>query len=606
MMTLRINASAALTLVASMLATGSSYAGLTSYELNFNTNGQSIWDTGDSFILRDSTFLGAQWQDQKVGFDSIAGSASSNVPNPARIAYDTAFAACNLVNSASVCINGQSARVPVPALGSRPSVRSCGKFAFGCQAARLLDIGKRATYDAAFATCKLAASSSVCRNGQSARLPVPALGSAPDRFLTVDTRTGAALTGTSDGRVGLELGIEIDSGSVDATVAYDVSFEIPDTTILDKSNPISFNTSSVLSDASSLNTSFSNLSLSVDAILDVSGDVFAEGCFVLSGCARGGSSFGIDERASVLSFNEDGEGGIKFLGLTPSDLGADPLADGFPLELDAGVSTTTLYLPQPNSVGGLNTATNTLQSTGQDDFIDLSLDLDNIVSSAVGLPGLFGKSVDVPVLGSIGYDIIDVSMGPSIDLQQDFELDPSLFVSLEFDKAVEVNGQTITQFASLWDTLPSITFLDDVTTVTPTFFVESELTNETKFDFDLDFGIDLLQIGYDFGLLGDGSFGIGNVLDKSVDLFDSPNFFSNTFALAGFDLQIGDSFVIDFISGSTGPSSLAARSNINQIVLPGIPGGAPSTVDAPATMLLLFSGLLGVMLSRRGKTNEQF
>ena len=68
MMTLRINASAALTLVASMLATGSSYAGLTSYELNFNTNGQSIWDTGDSFILRDSTFLGAQWQDQKVGF----------------------------------------------------------------------------------------------------------------------------------------------------------------------------------------------------------------------------------------------------------------------------------------------------------------------------------------------------------------------------------------------------------------------------------------------------------------------------------------------------------------------------------------------------------
>jgi len=52
--------------------------------------------------------------------------------------------------------------------------------------------------------------------------------------------------------------------------------------------------------------------------------------------------------------------------------------------------------------------------------------------------------------------------------------------------------------------------------------------------------------------------GIGNVLDQGVDLFESPNLFENLFSLQGFDLQIGNSFVIDFLSGSTAPTSAFA------------------------------------------------
>lgn len=567
------------------------------YDLSFETTGQSIWNTGSSYTLDQTTFLGVAWQDQTVGIDAIVGDESNNVFNPLRTAYDVAFAACTgLGFSASACINGQSARVPVPALGSRPSVRSCSFYQVACNAARLADITRRAAYDAALATCKIGFSESVCKNGQSARLPVVALGTAPPQYLNVDTRTGFALEGTTDGRVGLELGVQIDSGSVDATVSYQATLDIPDTTNLDKANPIDFNPNSIFAGTNTLDTSFANLAVSVDALMQLSGSVTAEGCFITQGCLVGGTAFNIDETAPILSFNKDGEGGILLLGQTPSYFGLSAEANGFPFELDvASLATVTLYLPQPDANGNLDSATQTLKASGQDNLVDLDLDLDNIVATAAGVPGLFGSSIDIP-FGSAGFDIINVSMGPHIDLKQEFELDPTLFVELAFDKAVQVGGEIVTTLRSAWDLLPSITFLDDVTTVTPTFFVEADLRNRTLLDFDLAFGIDLLQIYYDFGLLSDGekSFGIGNVLAEAVDLFDSPALYDELFKLAGFDLQIGDSFVVDFLTGSTGPARSRATSALNEIVLPG-----DVSIPEPGTIMLLFIGLCGLYAMRR-------
>jgi hypothetical protein len=574
------------------------FAAVVQYDLQFETSGQSLWDTGDAYTLNETKFLGAEWNDQNVSIDAIAGDETNNVINPLRLTYDAAFATCNLAFSASACINGQSARVGVPALGSRPSVRSCGKYAVACGIARLADLGKRATYDAAFALCRKGFSASVCRNGQSFRAPVLALGTAPPQYLNVDTRTGFALNGTSDGRVGLELGVKIDSGSVDARVSYEVAMEIPDTLLLDKADAIYFNPTSALAGNNTLATSFSSLSMSVDAVMELSGGVDAEGCILLTGCVTGGSTFAINERASVLSFNEDGQGGILLLGQTPSDLGVDPLLNGFPLDLDiAGLATATLHLPQPDASGGLDSASQTLKATGQDDLFDLTLDLDNIVATAAGVPGLFGTSVDIPVLGSVGYDIINVEMGPTVDLKQEFELDPTLFVSLVFDQAVEIGGQIVTSLVTAWDQLPAIKFINDVTRITPTFFVQADLFNRTLLDFDLAFGIDLLQIYYDFGLLGDGSAGIGNVLSKSIDLFDSPDFYSKLFELKGFNLQIGDSFVIDFTNGSRGPQSTLAQSAVNPIVL----AANPNTVPEPGAALLVLLAL-GVLALLRART----
>ena len=559
------------------------------YDLSFSTSGQSIWGSGDAFILDETKFIGVAWQDQNAGVNLIVGDDDTNLLNPLRVTYDAAFRACTgLGFSASACISGQSARAPVPALGSRPSVRSCGTFEFSCQAARLVDLARRATYDAAFATCQLGFSATVCRSGQTARLPVIALGTAPAQYINIDTRTGVAANANTDGRVGLELGVAIDSGSVDATVSYQVSLEIPDT-LVDTSRTINFNPQSALAGTNTLNTSFSSIELSVDAIMELSGSVSAEACALLTGCAAASSPFAIAERAPILSFNEDGEGGILFLGQTPSDLGI-PL-DGFPVDLDvAGLATATLHLPQPNASGGLDAASGKLTATGQDDLADLILDLDNIVATAAGVPGLFGSSFDIPLLGSVGYDIINVEMGPTIDLKQEFELEPTLYVDLVFDRAVMIGGNIVTAFRSAWDFLPSITFLDDITTVTPTFFLEASLLNRTLLDFDLAFGIDLLQVFYDFGLLGEGQFGIGNVLNRAVDLFQSPALFSSLFGLGGFNLQVGDSFVIDFVSGARGPATSVALTAFDEIALP----SNPNVVPEPTTILLLALALVGV------------
>lgn len=596
-----VRPAAVLALLACLALPWTVHATPVTYDLVFETSGQSLWDTGTSFKLEEKKFLGAAWQNQTTAIDLIVGDANTSVPNPLRAAYDLAFAACRALGfSSSVCINGQSARAPVPALGSRPTVRSCSRFAVACKIARAADVVRRAAYDVAFDACrKLGFSSSVCRNGQSGQVPVVALGTAPPSTLDLgDTRTGAAVTGTTDGRVGLELGVVVDSGSVDATLSYAATLELPDTTTLDKSNPISFNPQSALAGTSTFDTTFPTLALSVDAVMELSGSVDAEACLITLGCATGGTPFDIVEKAPVVSFNQDGEGGVLLLGRPPSDFFLPDKADGFPFELDvANLATVTLHLPQPNVAGTVDPTTGALKGNAQDDLVDLILDLDNIVATAAGVPGLFGSSVDIGGFGSAGFDIINVGMGPTVDLKQDFELEPTLWVELMFDQAVMVGGQVVNVLRSAWDLLPDITFLSDVTTVTPTFFLEAELQNRTLLDFDLAFLIDLLQITYDFGPI-EGMFGIGNVLDKAVDLFESPDLYSKLFSLQGFNVAIGDSIVVDFVSGTQAPGQLAATKAINPIEVFVVPGVVPE----PGTVLLLLAGLALVLCgSRRGR-----
>lgn len=573
---------------------GVAHAAPIDYSLSFETSGQSIWGSGEATQLTQNTFLGASWQNKTSGIDAIVGNANTSIPNPARGLYETAFLGCRALGvSSSGCINGQSARSLVIGLGSRPSVRSCGRYAVGCNIARAAEATARAAYDTAFNACRRNHSSSVCRNGQSPRLAFAGLGTAPPATLDLDTRTGVAASATSDGRIGLELGVEVDSGSVDATVSYEVSLDIPDTALLDRSNPINFNANSTFGSENVLSTQFPGLELNLDAVMELSGSVTGEACLIGPGCTSGGTSFNIDERASIASFSSNGNGEVLLLGQPPSFYGVSG-ADGFPLEVDAaGLATATFHLPQPDASGGLDASTGTLKASGSDDLVDLILDLDNIVATSAGVPGLFGSSADLGPL-SLGFDIINVGMGPTIDLVQDFELDPTLFVSFLFDEAVEVGGNVVTELVSQWDALPDITFLSDTTTVSPTFFLQADLHNATSLDFDLEFLVDLLQVNYSAPLFGSGSFGIGNVLDQGVDLFASPAFFDSIFSLGGFNLQVADSFVVDFVNGVSGPASRLARSAVNQII------DAPvAQVSAPGSTALLLLGITGLLIVTR-------
>src|SRR5690606_11154321 len=100
-----------------------------------------------------------------------------------------------------------------------------------------------------------------------------------------------------------------------------------------------------------------------------------------------------------------------------------------------------------------------LTATGQDDLLDVSLDVDNLISVAtLGTGGLFGGDVNLGGGFGITYDLVNVEMGPQIDLVQSFELTPTLYVDLEFSQPVNVAGHGLVSSLSRidWSALPAM------------------------------------------------------------------------------------------------------------------------------------------------------
>lgn len=524
-----------------LIAGTAAAAPITYSSLQFETAGQSLWDSGEAYILDESTFIGAQWSGLNVSAGDIAGDIVQVTP-----AIPATY----------------SPHIPAVYSPAVPSVLITPAIPSVC----------------VFGVCtpRVPAVYSPYIPPQLITPAIPSVQLTPYIPATyLDTRTGLEISGSSSGRVGFELGMQIDSGSVDATVSFDATIDVPDITNAAVGQFVSLNASSAYAGINTLATNFPELTLTADAVMQLSGSINATGCFIGAGCGSAGTSYNINEIVPVVSLEE---GEVRLFGQTPSDLGLPPAADGFPVSFDvAGLADITVHLPQPDSLGGLNPDTGTLTSTGQDDLLDLILDVDNIVATAAGVPGLLGSSIDVAGIGEVGYDIINVFMGPTIDLRQDFELTPTLWVDLAFDQIVQIGTEFVTDWSSPWSALPDIAFLSELTTVIPTFSVQALLLNETLLDFDLEFGIDLLQIYYDFGLLGEDTFGIGNVLSQGVDLFTSPAFYDEEFALGGFNLIVGEQFVVDLRSGAPPPTS----------------------VPEPSPLLLMLLGICGILLARR-------
>lgn len=385
-----------------------------------------------------------------------------------------------------------------------------------------------------------------CRFQITPAVNIPAVYSPYIPAVYADTRTGAEITAVIDGRVGLDVGVKVDSGSVDATVTFAADLDVPDPKEIFAGNYYNFNPNSTLAGVNTLETNFSEIELSVDAVMQLSGQVGAQGCIIAAGCDSGSLPFNIDETIPVLSFNDPSNApnelellGLNFGPVTGSV--SDP----------AGYVTVDLNIPSPDAVGSLDPSTQTLKASGTDDFVDLTVDIDQIAS-----PGLFGNSLAIPGIGSIGYDIIDVGFGPQIDLQQNFELDPTLIVTFFFDKAVEIAGQLVTEVTAAWDQLPDIAFFQGITTVTPEFTLEAELTNETLLALQLAYGIDVLTIGYQFdsviaavldvfGLPSGQQYGVGTVAGGSLSLAN-PQLYSEVFPVE-FASFVGKSFQVDVI-----------------------------------------------------------
>ena len=526
---IRRRATRTASILALSLAFGSAQAAIVSYDastVSFQSSDQSMWGSGDAPQLDEQQFIGTTWN-ESTDFGEITGSertrvigTGGTVPNPLRGAWNVAMTACDAVFARQTCIDGGRFGVP-PALGNAPA----------------------------------------------ARVPNPISAQ------YVDTRNGVDGTASTTGRVGIEVELAADSGSVDSEVAFDVQFEMPD--LIPPGRFISLDGSSTLAEGA-IRSTFPTLEASLSLVAEAQASFTGQGCLYLTGCTTGTVGTGqLGGTFEMISVNENGEGSIEYFDGNPLLNGllfqnASP-PEGFPATVSSAIAEVTAHLPAPNASGGLDNGV--VRAQGQDDLLDFFVDVDNIISLGLtGTPNLFGAELSVGNLFEVAVDLIDVKIGPTIDLKQNFEFTPSLYVDFAFSQEVDVAGlgrvQNVTDL--LFDDLPDFAFDSGVTQITPTLFLGYErngviergveFLNELFLDVDGTLRIDALTAQLTaLGIFELDPFGIGNIFDESLDLFSSPAIFSNLFGLGGFNDVTLSSFSImteDFVGQVPEPNSL--------------------------------------------------
>jgi len=512
--------------------------------LTFSTSDQSMWGAGSAFQLDETYFFGGTWNESQSfgGVGNLPGTGGT-ITNPAYTAWTVALAGCQALGfSRSTCIDGA---IGLPGIGDAPA--------------------------------------------QTIANPVPAV------------LVGLEATLSTNGRVGFEFGVTIDSGSLDATVAFDnVTATVPDAIeAAAVGGLVSLNPMADLI-GEDLSSQFPTITLTSGLVFDVFAGVSGQAC--IGACVPFNASMDVDPDLPIVSFNVDGEGGIEWFGGDPLidavlNAGGASLPTGLPaldVPLAGGLFETDLFFPQPNATydGTDGTA---LFASGQDDLINLTLDVDNVVSliATQGLTqNLYGGSIDLG-FGSASWDFVDIDMGPAIDLRQEFELTPTLMVDLEFSQPVTYLDQVVSFIGGLeWGAIPDLLFSLGDTLVTPTFYLQYgaernavELFNQLLLDVNGLLEIDLLSfaatIGKDLGILGDysltRSWSLGSIAPE-FDIGQIP-FFDVTFAMGGFNDLLASSFVVSI-------------------------GGDAVSVPEPGSLALLLLGLVLVLTSARPRMSS--
>ena len=529
--------------------------------LEFSAKGQSMWGTGDALVsIDESYFLGTEWQDKTVGIDAYV----EKIENPLYTTWKLAYGAWRALE-------------PV-----KPSPEQW------CHNVWL--VGRVCVDTPAYITWK-----GLHWTWQNVLNPGPA--PTPQY---IDLATGASIDLTTSGKIGIQADFMVDSGSVAARADFTVTAELPDA-------PIKAGTFFSLSPSSTfasgtINTQSPGIEASINGVLELSGSVAAQAC-LLGNCIENETPlqpisyspetnppeepypleiFSFDPNAGVSLFGESLIGGVESKPLVVS-------FNPFTYQMKVAIGDTVLIgdtVPPPTTevaditftlpdiaTSGASVDGNPIKSSGSDTVINADVDLDGLFTMATWVP----MSADITLLDkdiagehveiAATIDLLDIDLGPTINLFQDFELTPTLMVDLAFDHQVQFQGGALVNgYSGAWDSLPNIAIFQD-TTVTPTFWLEATLTNNTGVNFAIDLDLEALsgsitaQLGdFDLGdLLGekfveeDGSLGFGPLWDPAPILlggeFGAFNLWSGSFAFTGFAPLLGSPFTL-FVADS--------------------------------------------------------
>jgi hypothetical protein len=368
-------------------------------------------------------------------------------------------------------------------------------------------------------------------------------------------RTNVGLNASTNGEIGLQSILNVNGGSVNALIPVDLSFVIPD-------NPVKpgemFTIQSAYSfnNGATFNTSSPNASYNLDFIFDVAANVDVNpGSFLDFG-------FDFDETINLVSFNS-------------ANLSIDTSNSFGSLQVD---------FPDVKTVGTLTApSSNQLTSSGQDEFVKGTLDLDSIATSLLGLPPLEDEeSIGLGPLGSLGfnYNLLDIEGRAGLSILQQFTLTGTLPALLS------VNGGTPISF-NIGEAI-DITVPDEVGNfldIKAGIDFDGLFSNATSLGLDFDLDVLAAQFGLEIPLIDDVT--VGPLVDESVDLFGTSfEVFSNTFPLGGFNSQMV-SFTIPTASGSGNG---------------GNPGNGNTSIPEPSSAVALLGfSLVGLGFMNRRK-----
>lgn len=375
--------------------------------------------------------------------------------------------------------------------------------------------------------------------------------------VTVDPRFAFSATG----QMGVEAGLYMNSGSVDANLGYDVSISAPNQ--IKAGDFFKFNGSSALNGASTLVSTSPTVETYLDGILKISVNDFYEakvsGGSVFNGVSNGtfthqrdaghgGPRVNVDVREQLFGFNSGGSGRLVW---KASDVGGvgDVVKVGNPLAPTAEFTLGDWRIDASGGVVG-----NGVSASGQTTLLTTLIDVD------AGLVGpVLGPSVNVDlgpnVSVSAGYDVVDFDITMGVGYQQSFDLTSSMSMVLHFSEDVlvkDANGNVTTTnavSASAFDQLPEIALIGTSVDVTPEFFVSADLHNLT--DVQLDLLMQYKAIAGHISLDFDSTFYSDNIYSANFGPLESWNsdidpltigVYDQAFALGGFTSFTGASF----------------------------------------------------------------
>ena len=310
--------------------------------------------------------------------------------------------------------------------------------------------------------------------------------------VTADTRTGLEITATTDGKIGIDVGAAINAGRVDVKMPGQATISTASQTNNAPGGVVTLQTGYAVDPTATMNTEFPSISVYADFVFDVKAGGTIEACLIFAGCTTdSGTLFDINATLPLASFNRDGDGVLKVLGVE--------------VPLEGSVGAVDFEVFPPNLETTASAPQTDLTSSGDVNVLDLGVDVPSLIADMI-LPGssyLLGGSA----MG-FSYTILSASLGPRFGVGQEFTFTSTPMTTLAFSSPVSpiVGGVTLAPVLSFDAPLGSavdFVFPDALTLdVTPTYWLSNSLNVDTDFLSRLGFSLTVLELGTPLGNIG--------------------------------------------------------------------------------------------------------